>query len=312
MVYLLYGEDDFLKSEYLKKFKKQFGTLQVGINYIQLDSESIESIIADIDTPAFGFESKLIIAKNSGLFKKKNAFSDKLSEYLNNNKIEGVELIFDETEVEKNSLFNTISKIGKVQEFKELTVGQLIQKITEICNAYGVKIQGNIAQYLIECVGTNMQDIINELRKLIEYAGKGNEILKDDIDKLVTIKSDSIIFDLTDNLGRKNIKKAIQVYNDLIYKKEDVFKIVGMLYSHFKKLYIIKLSDGKNVAQNLNLKPNQTFLVNKYQQQANFFKKEDVESILKELINLDEKCKKGDIDLEVGLQTILCRYCSNN
>lgn len=312
MVYLLYGEDDFLKSEYLKKFKKQFGTLQVGINYIQLDSESIESIIADIDTPAFGFESKLIIAKNSGLFKKKNAFSDKLSEYLNNNKIEGVELIFDETEVEKNSLFNTILKTGKVQEFKELTVGQLIQKITEICNAYGVKIQGNIAQYLIECVGTNMQDIINELRKLIEYAGKGNEILKEDIDKLVTIKSDSIIFDLTDNLGRKNIKKAIQVYNDLIYKKEDVFKIVGMLYSHFKKLYIIKLSDGKNAAQNLNLKPNQTFLVNKYQQQANFFKKEDVESILKELINLDEKCKKGDIDLEVGLQTILCRYCSNN
>lgn len=312
MVYLLYGEDDFLKSEYLKKFKKQFGTLQVGINYIQLDSESIESIIADIDTPAFGFESKLIIAKNSGLFKKKNAFSDKLSEYLNNNKIEGVELIFDETEVEKNFLFNTILKTGKVQEFKELTVGQLIQKITEICNAYGVKIQGNIAQYLIECVGTNMQDIINELRKLIEYAGKGNEILKEDIDKLVTIKSDSIIFDLTDNLGRKNIKKAIQVYNDLIYKKEDVFKIVGMLYSHFKKLYIIKLSDGKNVAQNLNLKPNQTFLVNKYQQQANFFKKEDVESILKELINLDEKCKKGDIDLEVGLQTILCRYCSNN
>lgn len=41
-----------------------------------------------------------------------------------------------------------------------------------------MQIQENVAQYFIECTGTNMEDIINEIRKLIEYAGKGGTIKK--------------------------------------------------------------------------------------------------------------------------------------
>ena len=34
--------------------------------------------------------------------------------------------------------------------------------------------------------------------------------------------------------------------------------------------------------------------------------------ILEELIKLDEYSKNGDIDLDVGLESILCRYCAKN
>ncbi len=155
-----------------------------------------------------------------------------------------------------------------------------------------------------------MEDIINEIRKLIEYKGKGGTISKEDIDILTVKKTESIIFELTDNLGNKNIKQSINVLHNLIYSKEPVQKILVMLYNHFKKLYIVSLSNGQNIAQNLKLKPNQTFLVNKYQKQAKCFKVEDLRCILDELINLDEKCKIGDIDINVGLESILCRYCS--
>ena len=59
--------------------------------------------------------------------------------------------------------------------------------------AYDIIIKENVAQYFIECVGTNMSDIVNELRKLIEYAGKGNEITRDAIDNL-SIKSLKALF----------------------------------------------------------------------------------------------------------------------
>lgn len=312
MVYLLYGEDEYLRNEYLKKIKKAFGEVQLGINYVQIDENNVSNIISDIETPAFGFSSKLIIAKNTGLFKKKNALSETLAEYLKTANLESVELVFIEIEPEKNSLYNAINKIGEVKEFKEQKLPQLITKVKSIAKAYNVNIMENTASYFIECVGTNMSDIINELRKLIEYAGNGGTIIKEDIDALCVKKSESIIFDLTDNLGRKKIAEAIEVLHNLVYAKEPIQRILIMLYNHFKKLYIIKLAieENKNVAQSLKLKPNQAFLVNKYQTQAKYFSKEELRSLLEELIKIDSSSKSGGIEINVGLETVLCKYCS--
>lgn len=313
MVYLLYGEDNYLKNEFVKKAKKSFGELQLGINYIQIDESNVNNVISDIETPAFGYERKMIIVKNANLMQKKNAISDKLSEYLNDADkqiLDSIELIIVEDSVEKNALFNTISKIGMIKEFNEQKIGQLITKVKSISAAYGVQIQENVAQYFIECTGTNMEDIINEIRKLIEYAGKGGTIKKEDIDSLTIKKSESVIFDLTDNLGKKNIHEAINVLHDLIYAKEPVQKILVMLYNHFKKLYIVQLSNGQNVAQNLKLKPNQTFLVSKYQNQAKFFTQDEIRNLLNEFMYIDEASKSGNLDINVGIESVLCRYCA--
>jgi len=312
MVYLLFGEDEYLRNEYLKKIKKTFGEIKLGINYVQIDENNVSNIISDIETPAFGFPSKLIIAKNTGLFKKKNTLSETVAEYLKTANLDGVELVFIELEPEKNSLYNAISKIGEVKEFKEQKLPQLITKVKSIAKAYNVNIMENTASYFIECVGTNMSDIINELRKLIEYAGNGGTIVIEDIDALSIKKSESIIFDLTDNLGRKKIAEAIEVLHNLIYAKEPIQRILIMLYNHFKKLYIIKLAieENKNVAQSLKLKPNQAFLVNKYQTQAKYFSKEELRSLLEELIQIDSSSKSGGIEINVGLETVLCKYCS--
>lgn len=313
MVYLLYGEDNYLKNEFVKKAKKNFGELQLGINYIQIDESNVNNVISDIETPAFGYERKMIIVKNANLMQKKNAISDKLSDYLNDadkQTLDSIELIIVEDSAEKNALFNTISKIGMIKEFNEQKIGQLITKVKSISAAYGVQIQENVAQYFIECTGTNMEDIINEIRKLIEYAGKGGTITKEDIDSLTIKKSESVIFDLTDNLGKKNIHEAINVLHDLIYAKEPVQKILVMLYNHFKKLYIVQLSKGQNVAQNLKLKPNQTFLVSKYQNQAKFFTQDEIRNLLNEFMYIDEASKSGNLDINVGLESVLCRYCA--
>ena len=69
-LYVLYGEETFLLENCVKNIKKLFGEKITGINYILLDETNINAIISDIETPAFGYEKKLIIAKNTGLFKK--------------------------------------------------------------------------------------------------------------------------------------------------------------------------------------------------------------------------------------------------
>ena len=100
--------------------------------------------------------------------------------------------------------------------------------------------------------------------------------------------------------------------NNLIYAKEPIQKILVTLYNHFKKIYIVKLAQkyNKNIAESLNLKPNQAFLVGKYKMQSDYFKEQELRNILEELINLDANYKIGLIDLNIGLESILCRYCS--
>lgn len=322
-IYLLFGEETFLLESCLKKIKKTFGEIIKGINYIKIDEENVANIIPDIETPAFGYEKKLIIARNTSLFKtgakkQKEAIGklgEKLNEYLKENeKIikDSVVIVFLEEEAGKSSLFNTIDKLGVVCKFEEQKPNQIAQRLKQICRAYKVKIEDSTLQYFIEACGTNMQELINEIRKLIEYAGENGTIEKEDIDKLCIKKFESIIFDLTDNLGKKNITKALEVLNNLLYAKEPIQKILITLYNHFKKLYLTKVAirEKKDLASSLDLKPNQLFLTNKYKMQAGYFKEEELRKILKELIDLDYNYKIGLIDVNVGLEAILCTYCS--
>ena len=322
-LYLLFGEETFLLETNLKKIKKLFGETVKGINYILIDEDTIENIISDIETPAFGYEKKLIIARNTGLFKagaKKqkdsiNKIKEKLNDYIKENIDtikESAVIVFVEEEAGKSSLLNTIDKLGVVCKFEYQKPVQIQKRLKAICNSYKVDIDIPTMQYFIECCGTNMQELINEIRKLIEYVGNGGTIKKEDIDKLSIKKMESIIFELTDNLGKKNTAKALEVLNNLIYAKEPVQKILITLYNHFKKLYLTKvaLQEKKDIVSSLELKPNQTFLANKYRGQASYFKEEELRRIIKELIDLDYKYKVGLIDVNVGLESILCTYCS--
>ena len=221
-------------------------------------------------------------------------------------------MVFVENEIEKSDLAKFIEKNGIICNFEFQKANQLQARIKAITNAYKVNIDNPTLIYFIECCGTNLQDLINEIRKLIEYKGKGGQITKEDIDILSIRQFDSVIFDLTDNLGRKNVAKSLEVLRNLIYAKEPIQNILITLYNHFKKLYIVKLCEKykKDIQENLNLKPNQTFLVSKYKKQAGYFKEDELYNILKQFINLDEKYKDGDIDLNIGIEAVICGYCS--
>ena len=322
-IYLLHGKETYLLENNVKKIKKSFGELKEGLNYIKIDDATADRIIVELQTPPFGFEKKLIIVRESELLKKQgkkknqnivndieklvNFFEDEFDNIKDQNII-----IFINEEADKNALYKEIDKIGVVCSFEPEKPQDIAKRMKFICNSYNVNIDGPTLAYFIESCGTDLQDLINEIRKLIEYTGKDGTVTKEDIDALCIKKFDSVIFDLTDSLGQKNVKLALEVLKNLLYAKEPIQKILITLYNHFKKLYIVKLCEKykEDVLSNLNLKLNQTFLVSKYKRQAGYFSEEDLRNILRELIDLDESYKIGNSDLNIGLETILCRYCS--
>ena len=322
-IYLLFGEETFLLESSLKKIKKIFGEILTGINYIQIDDTNIEELISDIQTPAFGYEKKLIIVKNSGIFRKEGRkqtnkikeLKQKVYKYFEDNIQEikdGNVVVFIEDDAENNDLYKLVNKEGIVCNFEKQTQAQIIKRLKAIFSAYKVNIDEQTLKYLIDSCGNGMQELINESRKLIEYAGENGKIEKNDIDLLCIKEVNAVIFTLTDSLGKKDIKTALNTLKNLIYNKEPIQKILVTLYNHFKKLYFTKLALNKNkdIAEALNLKTNQMFLVNKYKTQASYFEPSDLKNILNELILLDKNSKIGQIDLNIGLEAILAKYCS--
>ena len=330
-IYILYGPEKFILEGFLKKTKNRFNPIMKGINYILLEEEGVQNLISNIETPAFGFDKKLIIVKNSGLFKKENKktssknpkIKEEFYSYIKENIIENNfsetenilltfsnVIVFIEDEIEMTEIVKIVEKIGIVFNFKEQDAKDIIAKLRRIVKSYGVEISDTNLSYFISICGTNMQELINEIRKLIEYAGNQGKIEKKHIDMLCTKKIDAVIFDLTDNLGKKDIKKSLQILEDLKANKEPVQKIIITLYNHFRKLYIVKLCQkyNENIALNLKLKSNQMFLVNKYVVQTKYFSEVDLRNILKELTLLDLNYKSGKIDVEVGLDAVLCGY----
>ena len=66
-IYLLYGNEKYLIDTLLKKIKTKFGELVQGINYVIIDETNLQDLIFNIEVPAFGYDKKLMIVKNSGL-----------------------------------------------------------------------------------------------------------------------------------------------------------------------------------------------------------------------------------------------------
>lgn len=320
-IYLLYGEEQYLIEMTVNKIKKKFGEKILGINYILIDETNIDDLISNLEMPAFGYDKKLIIVKNSGLLKKDgrkksgSPIQEKVSEYIKNNYElieESVILVFIDQEADKNIVYEEISKNGIICKIEELKPFQLVKKLKQICSLYKVNVDDVTLNYLIETSGTSLQNLINEIRKLIEYAGENGKITIDDVNNLSIKQMESVIFELTDNLAIRKIDKALEIFDNLIYQKEPVQKILITLYNHFKKLYLcaIAIEKNKDIVFSLSLKPNQTFLVTKYKNQVSHFKKTELKDILNAFIELDYNSKNGKIDTDIGLRSILCNYCS--
>ena len=113
--------------------------------------------------------------------------------------------------MEKNDLYKVIEQNGIVCNFEELKPIQVIGRIKAICNAYKVDISDSTLKYFIESCGTNMQELINEIRKLIEYAGENGTITKEAINLLSINLLILLLKDLLSKL--KNILPTLFLYN---------------------------------------------------------------------------------------------------
>ncbi|MGI5969411.1 MAG: DNA polymerase III subunit delta [Lachnospiraceae bacterium] len=305
--YLLYGEEDYLIRYYRDRLSE--GILNdspsgnMNYRYYNSDTADDNDIAEQAKLVPFFADNFLIVVEDSGFMKKANSLSEKLTD-----KAESTKIIFVEHDVDKrNSLYKFVKAHGTICEFKHYRDDELISWIAAYLGKSGCRITPRGAKHLIEKSGTKMQQLINEMDKLISYVGDKAQIDTDDVDAICTTLLSSRIFNMMDFIVSGKRNDALKLYADLLAMKESPLSILFLLTRHYNILAMIKELYNQSDAAIAKIISVPSFSVRKYKAQANAYKKEELINIITECVDVEEKIKTGKLVPQVGVELLIIR-----
>ena len=248
-IYLLYGEERYLKNQYTTRLRKalcQDGD-EMNTHFYQGKDFSLGQVIDLAETLPFLAERRVMFFKDTGLFK---AGGEKLAEYLANPN-DTTFFVFTESEVDKRSkLYKAVQSKGYVAEFTVQDENTLKRWIAGILGKEGKKISENTAQLLLSKTGTDMENIQMELEKLITYTMGKDVVTAEDIEEICTTRTENKIFDMVRAVTEKNQRKALDLYNDLLTLREPPMRILFLLSKQFRQMCLAKKMSVEGASQN--------------------------------------------------------------
>lgn len=309
-VYLLYGAESYLKNLYKKKLKEGILLGSDEMNYSHFEGKGIETkeVIEIAETLPFFSDRRLIMIENSGLFKSQNDLADYIREIP-----EATHIVFVETEVDKrNRLFKAVKDVGVISEMNGMDGKNLKLWIASALKKENKKIKESTLMYFLNKSGTDMENISQELEKLICYTMGREVITVEDIDAVCTTQISNKIFQMIDAIASKKQSYALSLYYDLISLREKPLSILFLITRHFNILYQVKELAAANVnnkviSQKAGVPP---FAVGKYIAQAKNFSTKTLKGALDTCVDIEERVKTGRLIDTMGVELLIVQYSS--
>ncbi len=308
-VYLLYGEEAYLKKQYKDKLLKALVPEGDTMNFSAYEGKGInpKELIDLAETLPFFADRRVILVENSGFLK--NACDD-LADYLPE-AAESTCFLFVEEEVDKRSkMFKTITKAGKAVEFTTQNEELVTRWILSRLKKEGKNITGNVMQLFLSKTGMDMGNIDRELEKLICYTMGRDIIQAEDVEAITTEQVTNKIFDMVNAIADHEQKKALDLYYDLLTLKEPPMRILFLITRQFQILMNLKDMASKGFDQNtiaskVGIPP---FAVRKNQAQAKGFRMEQLKQAILDGVELEEAVKTGRMNDQMAVELFIVKY----
>ncbi len=319
-IYLFTGAEEYLKKYYINTISKLL--IQEDnkeFNFVSSEGKTdIELLISNCETLPMFSDKKLVIAKNTGLFKSKKgeqagsgsdkkSGKDKLSDYLE--KIPPYTcLIFVETEIDKRvKVVNTIKKCGLIVEMDYQKPADLVKWVLKVFKNYNKNIDQMAASYIVENSEYSMTELLNEIDKIVNFVGSKTEVSMTDIEAVCNKTIKSRIFDLTDAISEGNNSKALSLLNDMAALKEPMQKVMFMIIRQIRMVYRIKLLRKQGIredaaAKQMGLTP---FVASKVMSLSRNLDLSVLENAMYYSLELDESIKTGKISDRIAIELLI-------
>ena len=305
--YIISGDNQYERSNHLNNIIKEIKSASV-INYDYLEN-SFSDIFEDARTIDMFSSKKIIIISHSDFLTSKNKEEDlsELEEYLNSYNPDSYLIFTTDNKIDnKKKIVKKIKEIGQIIEVVDSSELDIKKYINTLIKDNHKKINPNDFDYLIKKIGTDINNINNELTKL--FLIEKETITKDNIDKYLYDNTEENVYTLVNYIGNHQIKEAIDLYRSLLMKSVDLMGVIYLMANRFrllyqvKKMYEIPLSN-EEIAKKLGF--NNPYRVKYLIKDAYAIEDNKLLEYLLALEELDKNIKTSKIKKELGLELFI-------
>ena len=308
-VYLLYGEEAYLKHQYKHKLKDAAVAADDTMNFSSFEGKEInpKAVIDLAETLPFFADRRLILIENSGFFK--NACED-LASYLPDMTRSTCMVLVEDEVAKRSRMYKAVGKCGSAVEFQKQTDEILVRWILGRLKKENRKITNPVMQLFLTKTGTDMEHIDKELEKLICYTMGKDVIEASDVETVCSGRTENKIFDMVNAIAERNQKKALELYYDLLALKEPPMRILFLITRQFQILLQVKEMrrlgfDNKSMASKIGIPE---FAVRRNLVQAKAFTGTELRQALEDGVSAEEAVKTGRMAEQLAVEVFLIQY----
>ena len=309
--YLLYSSDGAILNKEINDLEKKLDISDNDIIYYNIDD--IDGIINEASTIGMFSLNKFIIINMDSYFKDKkdipniNLLENYFDSYNSNSYL--VFVCNSDSIDSRKKIVNLIKKYGIVKKL-EVNDNYLNDYVNNYLKDNGYKINNGDVVYFINRVGNNINNVTNELDKLMLYKINDKIINRNDIDLLTVENIDDSIYDLVNCILKNDNEKAIKLYNNFIDNGMDVNQIVAIIAAQIRLLYQAKrlYNSGKSndeIAKILEFKS--VYRVKYLLNDSYYYSESDLVKYLSKLADIDNAIKTSNGDGNMLMQLFIVK-----
>ncbi len=309
--YLLYSSDGAILNKEINDLEKKLDVGDNDIIYYNIDD--IDGIINEASTIGMFSLNKFIIINMDSYFKDKKDISNinLLENYFDSyNSNSYLVFVCNSDSIDsRKKIVNLIKKYGIIKKL-EANDNYLNDYVNNYLKDNGYKINNGDVVYFINRVGNNINNVTNELDKLMLYKINDKIINRNDIDLLTVENIDDSIYDLVNCILKNDNEKAIKLYNNFIDNGMDVNQIVAIIAAQIRLLYQVKrlYNSGKSndeIAKILEFKS--VYRVKYLLSDSYYYSESDLVKYLSKLADIDNAIKTSNGDGNMLMQLFIVK-----
>lgn len=308
-VYLLFGEEEYLKNQYKNRLHRAILSEDDTMNFSSFEGKGVDvrQIIDQAETLPFFADHRMILIEQSGFFK--NA-SPELAEYIPQIPAETI-LVFVEKDVDKRGkLYKAVQKKGRAVELGRQDEKTLQAWVLGMLKKEKRTITRDALTLFLEKSGNDMENIANELEKLLTYTHGKDAVEYADVEEICTVTTESRVFDMIRAVAEKKQKQALDLYYDLLSLKEPPMRILFLIARQFNQMMQVKdLRErgcgASEIASKVGIAP---FIVKKSLAQSAQFEMDELYRAVKDCIEAEEAVKTGRLGDSLAVEMVIVKY----
>ncbi len=308
-LYLLMGEESLLVREFVSLLRRQLDIAPDSLNYLRFEGRGADDVLSACNTVTFDRKTRLVLAVDPRGFDG----SDEVEE--------GKWLSYLGDPSEFTCLCIAVGSMDRRRRLYRALAGDDRARVVSCDRPKGDRLRRWIRRELaadgkdidadalrmIADYDVSLDQLRNELSKLVTYVGDRKAVTAKEVARLTAIPREEDIFALVDAVGMGNSRDAVVAVEAMLQAGADPLMLLGMIARQVRLIWHVRseIASGADARRAAKLLGQHPFVVQKCARQGRSFSRAQLERALELVLETDLGIKTGRWRPKMAIQRLV-------